>query len=54
MYQVAALDVSEWELKNKQNALTWYKANSVYRYYDVKSFKEKTSKYNSTIEAFLW
>lgn len=54
MYQVAALDASEGELKNKQNALTWYKANSVYRYYDVKSFKEKTSKYNSTIEAFMW
>ena len=53
MYKVAKLDVTAWELKNDQSACKWYKCNSVYPYFDMKSFQSKTSKYKNTIASLL-
>jgi hypothetical protein len=53
LYKVAKLDVTAWELKNDQSACKWYKCNSVYPYYDMKSFQAKTSKYKNTIASLL-
>jgi hypothetical protein len=53
MYQLGTKDVTEWEIKNSPNALKWYKANSVYPYFDVQAFNTKTGKYKNTVAAYL-
>ena len=53
LYQVGALDLTEGEIKNRPDALKWYKANSVYTYFDVRDFEAKTGKYKPVVEAYL-
>lgn len=53
MYQLGTKDVTEWEIKNSPSALKWYKANSVYPYFDVQAFNTKTGKYKNTVAAYL-
>ena len=53
LYQLGTLDITEWEIKNRPDALKWYKANSVYTYFDVAAFKAKTDKYKPVVEAYL-
>lgn len=53
LYQVAKLDVSAWELKNDRSALKWYKANSVYPFFDLEDFKKKTAPYKETIASLI-
>ncbi len=53
LYQTGAIDITEWEIKNQPNALKWYKANSVYQYYDVADFNQKLGKYKSAVEVYI-
>lgn len=53
MYQLGTKDITEWEIKNRPDALKWYKANSVYPYFDVQAFNTKTGKYKNTVSAYL-
>lgn len=53
MYQLGTKDITEWEIKNSPNALKWYKANSVYPYFDVQAFNTKTGKYKNMVAAYL-
>lgn len=53
LYQIGALDITEYEIKNRPDALKWYKANSVYSYFDMPAFKAKTEKYKPVVEAYL-
>lgn len=53
MYQCGPLDITAWEIKNRPNSLTWYKANSVYPYYDIADFNNRAGKYKQTVQHFL-
>lgn len=53
MYQLGTKDVTEWEIKNRADALKWYKANSVYPYFDVQAFNARTGKYKNVVAAYL-
>jgi hypothetical protein len=53
MYRVAVFDITDWEIKNQQNSVKWYKANSVYPYYDYKLFQSRVSPYKETIESLM-
>ncbi len=53
LYQIGTPDITEWEIKNRPDALKWYKANSVYSYFDIAAFKVKTEKYKGVVEAYL-
>lgn len=53
LYQVGPADLTAWEIKNRPNSLTWYKANSVYPYYDIKDFNARAGKYKTNIQHFL-
>jgi hypothetical protein len=53
MYQLGTKDITAWEIKNSPNALKWYKANSVYPYFDENAFNARTGKYKSVVAAYL-
>jgi hypothetical protein len=53
MYRVAVFDITDWEIRNQQNSVKWYKANSVYPYYDYKLFESKTNPYKNTISSLM-
>jgi len=53
LYQVGTTDLTEGEIKNNPNSLKWYKANSVYKYYDIGAFEAKAGKYKSVVAAYL-
>ena len=53
MYQLGTKDITAWEIKNSPSALKWYKANSVYPYFDVEAFNTRTGKYKSVVAAYL-
>ncbi|MFN8674186.1 MAG: hypothetical protein U0457_19150 [Candidatus Sericytochromatia bacterium] len=53
LYLVGPKDITEWEIKNKRNSLTWYKANSVYKYFSIKEFNTKAGKYKKYVTPYL-
>ncbi len=53
MYQLGTKDVTAWEIKNRPDALKWYKANSVYPYFDQDAFNARTGKYKSVVAGYL-
>lgn len=53
LYQVGPKDLTAWEIKNRQNSLKWYKANSIYKYYDIKDFNSKAGKYKNFVSPYL-
>ncbi|TND07444.1 MAG: hypothetical protein FD123_3222 [Bacteroidetes bacterium] len=53
LYQAAPPDITEWELKNRPNSAKWYKANSIYPYYDLPAFKSKAGKYEGDVKHLL-
>lgn len=53
VYQAASPDITEWELKNRPGSAKWYKANSIYPYYDIAAFKAEARKYEPEVKELL-
>jgi hypothetical protein len=52
-YNVVAVGTSEWEIKNQRNAVKVYKANSVYKDFDITAFNNAVRPYQKYVEPFL-
>lgn len=53
-YRAAAPDITEWELKNRPGSAKWYKANSVYPFFDIAAFKKATNPYADAVRHCLF
>lgn len=52
-YNVVPVGTTEWEIKNKRNAVQTYKANSVYKDFDIGGFFNAVKPYQRYVEPYL-
>lgn len=53
LYLVGPKDITNWEIKNMPHKLKWYKANSLYTYYDISDFNNRVGKYKKYVQPYL-